>query len=70
MFTKEEKAFLYDILDQSNVRGLAGKTMVVVIMGKLAGSTNVPYEPAQEESTIKPNEEDTGIPTPSTDASE
>ena len=36
MLTKEEKAFLYDILDQSNVRGLAGKTMVVIIMGKLA----------------------------------
>ena len=70
MLTKEEKAFLLEILDQTNVRGLAGKTMVVIIMGKLADGTNVPYEPAQEESTIKPNEKDTDIPTPDADASE
>lgn len=44
MLTKEEKAFLYDILDQTNVRGLAAKTMVVIIMGKLANEedTDIP----------------------------
>ena len=44
MLTKEEKAFLLEILDQSNVRGLAGKTMVVIIMGKLANEedTDIP----------------------------
>ena len=74
MFTKEEKAFLLELLDNPTVngliRGLVAKTMVVVIMGKLVDGTNVPHEPAQEESTIKPNEEDTNIPTPSTDTSE
>jgi len=61
MLTKEEKAFLLQLLDQVNVSGVVAKTMVVVIMGKLADSTNIPYEPAQEEGTIKPNEEDTDI---------
>jgi len=44
MLTKEEKAFLLEILDQTNVRGLAGKTMVVIIMGKLANEkdTDIP----------------------------
>ena len=36
MLTKEEKAFLLQLLDQVNVTGIAAKTMVVVIMGKLA----------------------------------
>ena len=36
MFTKEEKAFLLQLLDQVSVRGVAAKTMVIVIMGKLA----------------------------------
>lgn len=36
MLTKDEKVFLLEILDQTNVRGLAGKTMVVIIMEKLA----------------------------------
>lgn len=74
MFTKEEKAFLLELLDNPTVngliRGLVAKTMVVVIMGKLVDGTNVPYEPAQEESTIKPNEKDTDIPIPDADASE
>lgn len=66
--TKEEKAFLLQLLDQVNVSGVAAKTMVVVIMGKLSDSTNVPYNPAQEEGTIKPNEEDTDTPAPDVDA--
>ena len=69
MLTKEEKAFLLEILDQVGVRGLAAKTMVVIIMGKLADGTNVPYKPAQEEGTIKPNEEDTNIPAADSPAS-
>ena len=36
MLTKEEKAFLMEILDQIAVRGVEAKTMVLVIMGKLA----------------------------------
>ena len=69
MFTKEEEAFLLQLLDQVNVSGVAAKTMVVVIMGKLSDSTNVPYKPAQEEGTIKPNEEDTDILDTDADAS-
>ena len=69
MFTKEEEVFLLQLLDQVNVSGVAAKTMVVVIMGKLSDSTNVPYKPAQEEGTIKPNEEDTDILDTDADAS-
>lgn len=48
MFTKEEKAFLYDILDQTNVRGLTRKTLLVIIMGKLANEkdTDIPVPDA------------------------
>lgn len=69
MFTKDEKNFLLEILDQVSVRGIEAKTMVVVIMGKLADSSNIPSESAQEGSTIKPNEEDTDIPSSDVDAS-
>lgn len=46
MLTKEEKAFLLEILDQVNVRGMANKTMVVVIMGKLSEEDDEDSEPA------------------------
>ncbi len=36
MFTKEEKVFLLQLLDQVNVSGVAAKTMVIVIMEKLS----------------------------------
>ena len=36
MLTKEEKVFLLQLLDQIAVRGVAAKTMIIVIMGKLA----------------------------------
>jgi hypothetical protein len=44
MFTKEEKVFLLQLLDQVNVSGLANKTMVIVIMRKLADEedTDIP----------------------------
>ena len=35
VLTKEERLFLLEILDQVRVGGIAAKTMVVVIMGKL-----------------------------------
>ena len=69
MLTKEEKAFLLQLLDQVNVSGVAAKTMVVVIMGKLSASTEVMDESGQDGSIIKPNEEDTDIPTADSPAS-
>ena len=39
--TKEERAFLLQLLDQVNVSGVANKTMVVVIMGKLANEKDI-----------------------------
>ena len=36
MLTKEEKAFLYDMLDQITVRGIEAKAKVLVLMGKLS----------------------------------
>ena len=63
MLAKEEKVFLLQLLDQVNVSGVAAKTMVVVIMGKLSASTEVMDESGQDSSIIKPNEEDTDIPT-------
>lgn len=44
--TKEEQAFLLQILDQVSVRGVAAKTMVIVIMEKL--SEEVPDIPAAD----------------------
>ena len=35
-FTKEEVQFIYTILDQVNIQGLAQKAMVVQIMAKIA----------------------------------
>ena len=69
MFTKEEKVFLLEILDQISVRGVVAKTMVVIIMGKLSDSTKVMDEPNQDGSIIKPNEEDTDVPTADSPAS-
>ena len=36
MLTKEEKKFLFDLLDQINVSGIEAKTKVLVLMGKLS----------------------------------
>jgi len=36
MLTQEEKAFLFELLDQITVRGIEAKAKVLVIMEKLA----------------------------------
>ena len=46
VLTKEERFFLLEILDQVRGGGIAAKTMVVVIMGKL--SEEVPDIPAPD----------------------
>ena len=35
MLTKEERKFLFDLLDQINVSGVEAKAKVLVLMGKL-----------------------------------
>ena len=44
MLTKEEKAFLFELLDQITVRGIEAKAKVLVLMGKLADEedTDIP----------------------------
>ena len=61
MLTKEEKMFLFELLDQIAVRGIEAKTKVIVLMGKLSASTEVMDESGQDSSIIKPNEEDIDI---------
>ena len=48
MLTKEEKTFLYNLLDQVSIRGVTAKAMVLVIMGKLADEDAVPDEVTDE----------------------
>ena len=69
MLTKEEKKFLFELLDQITVRGIEAKAKVLVLMGKLSASTEVMDESKQDGSIIKPNEEDTDIPTTDSPAS-
>ena len=40
--TKEEKKFLFELLDQINVSGVEAKTKVLVLMGKLSEEETVP----------------------------
>ena len=36
ILTKEEKKFLFELLDNITIRGIEAKAMVIVIMGKLS----------------------------------
>ena len=69
MLTKEEKMFLFELLDQIAVRGIEAKTKVIVLMGKLSASTEVMDESGQDSGIIKPNEEDTDVPAADSPAS-